>query len=214
MPAPLFIDHMLADKNVQAQIMARCQALCVADNPARIADDLGLLDLPDGTRTRVWMLHAADTVLLDDHDQVALITRLNNPGRGKLALPGGLLDATENGPELSLTAALRETIEETGISSNRLAEARITQLGHRRTVRPFDIRQAWNNLPGTPVCQGELFTVSTLGFCARLAGDLRDIPFRAGDDASSIEILYAHAVLPENLAVPDHLELIHAALGM
>lgn len=213
MSAPLFIDHMLADKNVQAQIMARCQAIHVPDDPASVANDLGLLDLPNRTRTRVWMVHAADTVLLDEHDQVALITRLHNPGRGKLALPGGLLDITKEGLESSLTAALREAIEETSISSQLLLKANITKLGHRRTVRPFDIRQAWNNLPGTPVRKGELFTVSTLGFCARLAGNLREIPLQAGDDAGSVEILQATDISQESLAVPDHLAFIHAAIG-
>lgn len=212
MSAPLFIDHMLADKNVQAQIIARCQDADIADDPTHVANDLGLLNLPDNTSTRVWMVHAADTVLLDDHGQVALITRLHNPGRGKLALPGGLLDTTEHGLENSLTAALREAVEETGISPNFLLKEKTTQLGHRRTVRPFDIRRAWNNLSGTPIRQGELFTVSTLGFCVRLAQNLRDIPFKAGDDAGSVEILLASQITPESLAVPDHLDLIHAAI--
>lgn len=212
MPACLFIDHTLVDPDLQAEIMSRCRAIHVPDEPTSVANDLGVLHLPDGTYPRVWLVHAADTVMLDEHKQVALITRRHNPGKGKLALPGGLLDATPKGLELSLTAALREVVEETGISSTLLRQAAITQLGHRRAARPFDIRRAWNNLPGTPISKGDLFTVSTLGFRARMQGSLHDIPFMAGDDAESVEILSACSVTLQGLAVPDHLELIKAAL--
>lgn len=212
MSACLFVDHMLVATDVQADIMARCKAMHVPDEPTSVANDLGTLCLPDGTQTRVWLIHAADMVMLDERGQVVLITRLHSPGRGKLALPGGLLDATADGLEPSLTAALREAVEETGISPALLDQASVTQLGHRRAVRPFDIRRAWNNLPGTPVRQGNLFTVSTLGFCTRLRGNLRDIALTAGDDAGAINILPAGDITVERLAVPDHLDLIKAAL--
>lgn len=209
----LFIDHTLVDPVMQAEIMARCQAMPVKDDPQESANDLGLLSLPDKTEVRVWLVHAADSVLLDEHDQVLLITRLNNPGRGKLALPGGLLDQTPNGMETSLKAALREASEETGIDPALLAKATITKLGSRRKTRPFDIRRAWSKLEGTPVCLGDIFTVSTLGFCVRLPGNLRDIELHAADDATALTILPAREVKLESLAVPDHLELIHAALA-
>ena len=212
MSAALFIDHMLVDPDLQAEIIARCQATTVPDEPTSVANDLGALDLPDGTHIKVWLIHAADTVMLDEHGQVALITRLHNPGRGKLALPGGLLDATANGIEPSVTAALREAVEETGISSTLLQQASVTQLGHRRAARPFDIRRAWNNLPGTPIRRGDLFMVSTLGFCVRLTGNLRDIAFKAGDDAGSVEIRPVCDITMKVLAVPDHLDLIRAAI--
>lgn len=211
---PLFVDHMLADPVLQAEITARCQETQSGDDPVCCADDLGLLRLPDGNEIKAWLVHAADSVVLDERDQVLLITRLNHPGRGKLALPGGLLDETPTGMESSLQAALREAAEETGISSAQLAQARITKLGARRKCRPFDIRRAWNNLPGTPIRQGEIFTVSTLGFLVRLSGNLMDMALQAGDDASALHILPAHEVRLEDLAVPDHFELIHAALAV
>lgn len=213
MPASLFIDHMLVEPGLQAEIMARCKAATVLDDPDSVANNLGFLNLPNGRQVRVWMVHAADAILLDDLGQIVLITRLHNPGRGKLALPGGLLDATPHGLETSLDAALREATEETGIPPGRLQAATITRLGHRRTQRPFDIRRAWNNLPGTPIQQNELFTVSTLGFRLRLQGDLRDIAFTPGDDATAVQILPAHTVTQANLAVPDHLDLINAAIS-
>lgn len=214
MSAALFTGHMLTDPVLQDEIMRRCQAAMIPDEPASITHDLGLLRLPDGGAVRVWMIHAADAVLLDDLGQIVLITRLHDPGRGKQALPGGLLDATPHGPETSLTAALREATEETGISPALIKTAGITQLGHRRCQRPFDIRRAWNNLPGTPIAQGDLFTVSTLGFRLRLPGDLQDIAFTPGDDATAVEILPAREVTPDRLAVPDHLDLINEAMRL
>lgn len=208
----LFVDNMLVDAALQATIMERCRARMRPDEPAAVADDLGPLHLPDGTITRIWLVHAADAVMLDDLGQIVLITRLHNPGRGKLALPGGLLDATQGGVESSLTAVLREAVEETGISPAFLATAHITQLGHRRFLRPFDIRRAWNNLPGTPISEGELFMVSTLGFRLRLQGDLHAIALKAGDDAAALNLVYAKDVTRETLAVPDHLDLIRDAL--
>lgn len=208
----LFVDHMLVDPRLQAEIVARCQASLTPDDPASVATDLGLLRLLGESEMRVWQVHAADAVLLDDVGQIVLITRLHNPGRGKLALPGGLLDVTEAGVESSLHAALREAAEETGIPPDHLRTATVTKLGHRRFQRPFDIRQAWNNLPGTPIRQGELFTVSTLGFRVRVRGDLRAIALKPGDDAAAVKILPACDVSPESLTVQDHLDLIKAAL--
>lgn len=207
----LFIDHMLAEPALQAQLMRRCAALPALDEPSEVANDLGFITLPDGTSVRAWLVHAADAVLLDEHGQTVLITRLHNPGRGKLALPGGLLDITPTGLEASRIAALREATEETGIAPLLLAQAKVTQLGARRYVRPFDIRRAWNNLPGTLVQKGELFSVSTLGFLVALPGNLHDIPFTAGDDATAVTILPIRDVKADMLAVPDHLEMLHAA---
>ena len=207
----LFIDHMLADPILQAELMRRCAALPALDEPSEVANDLGFFTLPDGSSVRAWLVHAADAVLLDEFNQTVLITRLHNPGRGKQALPGGLLDATPMGLEASRAAALREATEETGIDPALLARAQVTQLGARRYVRPFDIRRAWNNLPGTPVQKGELFSVSTLGFLVALPGNLRDTPLIAGDDATSVTILPLQDVTAQQLAVPDHLELLQAA---
>lgn len=212
MAEPLFRDHMLTDPQLQGVIAARCAALPPLDEPSAVANSLGLLTLPDRTEVRAWLVHAADAVLLDEHEQVVLITRLHNPGRGKLALPGGLLDMTPNGLEASRMAALRELTEETGLAPAILAHAVITQLGRRRYARTFDIRRAWNNLPGTPVQKNDLFCVSTLGFRIKIAGNLRGITVRAGDDATEVSILPVQDVKADMLAVPDHLEMLHAAL--
>ncbi len=205
---------MLVDPALQAEIVARCLAGGFGDEPPQPVQALGPLTLPNGTKRAAYLCHAADAVLLDEFGQVALITRLHNPGRGKLAVPGGLLDRVEGAMESSRAAALREAVEETGIDPALLARATITQLGHRRYDRPFDIRSAWNDLPGTPIRQGEFFTVSTLGFRVQLPGNLRDTQLTAGDDAKEVAVFAATSLRPDQFAVPDHPDMIRAALGL
>ncbi|MCB5943911.1 NUDIX hydrolase [Acidocella sp. KAb 2-4] len=204
-------DHMLVDPALKAEIAARCRAGQFGDDPAQAVHELGSLTLPDGTTRRAHLRHAADAVLLDDHGQVALITRLHNPGRGKLAVPGGFIDEVNGKVESSRAAALREAVEETGIAPALLAQAEIRQIGHRLFDRPFDIRCAWNNMPGTDIRQGEFFTVSTLGFRVKLRGDLREMDLQAGDDAGAVRVLPIAALRREDFAVPDHLDMILAA---
>ncbi|MBB5374368.1 NUDIX domain-containing protein [Acidocella aromatica] len=204
-------DHMLTDPALKAEIVARCVAGKFGDEPSHAVHSLGSVTLPDGTQRRVHLRHAADAVLLDDHGQVALITRIHNPGRGKLAVPGGFIDEVDGKPESSRTAALREANEETGISPDLLVQAEVSQIGHRIYDRPFDIRSAWNNLPGTDIRVGEFFTVSTLGFRVKLTGDLREIPLQAADDAGDVQVYEIASLRREQFAVPDHLDMILAA---
>ncbi len=206
-------DHMLILPELQAEIVARCIAGNFGDEPRLAAQPLGDVALPDGRKKPVWLCHAADAVLLDDHGQTVLITRLHNPGRGKQAIPGGLLDEIDGQVESSRAAALREAMEETGISAEVLAGAEISQLGPRRYARPFDIRSAWNNLPGTPIQKGDFFTVSTMGFRIKIAGDLRDVALLAGDDATAVHVVEIAGLAPEQFAVPDHIDMIREALG-
>ena len=209
----IFFEGMLVDPALQAEIAARCVAGNFGDEPGRAVHGLGRVNLPEGGEKPVWVCHAADSVLLDDCGQTVLITRLHNPGRGKQALPGGLLDEVNGVAETSLAAALREAMEETGIGAEVLARADIRQLGHRRFARPFDVRRAWNNLPGTPIAKDDLFTVSTLGFRIKIAGNLRDVALLAGDDATAVNVMRIAGLTAEQFAVPDHLPMIHAAAG-
>ena len=206
-------DFMLILPELQAEIVARCVAGNFGDEPSHAAHALGDMKLPDGTKKPVWLTHAADAVLLDDCGQTVLITRLHNPGRGKQAVPGGLLDMVEGRVESSRAAALREAMEETGVSAAVLAGAAISQIGHRRFARPFDIRSAWNDLAGLPVRKGDFFTVSTLGFRIKIVGDLRDVALRAGDDATAVHVVKIAGLTAEQFAVPDHIEMIREACG-
>ncbi|WP_297372418.1 NUDIX domain-containing protein [Acidocella sp.] len=206
-------DHMLIDPALCAEIIARAVAGGFGDNPSAATHELGLVRLPDGSARRAWAVHAADAVVLDERGQVALITRLHNPGRGKRALPGGLLDELPGGEvERGEDAARREAVEEVWFPPQLLARARAVPLGPRLFERPFDVRAAYNDFPGRPIRRGEFFTVSTQGFCLRVPGDLRDLALMAGDDATNVHVCAVAALTPDAFAVPDHLTMIRRAL--
>jgi ADP-ribose pyrophosphatase YjhB (NUDIX family) len=209
----LIRDHMLIDPDLQQSIVRRILAGNFGDTPANAVEYLGLVDLPDGHGIPLHLRHAADAILLDGHNQVALITRIHNPGAGLLALPGGFIDTVDGAVEIPLHAAIREAAEETGIDPTWLSQIGATPVGPRRYNRPFDIRQAWNNLPGTNIKKGDFFNVSTQGFRFKLPGNLRDLPLHAGDDAAAVRILQIPNLTPALFAVPDHLEMILTAAG-
>jgi ADP-ribose pyrophosphatase YjhB (NUDIX family) len=147
-----------------------------------------------------------------------LITRRNNPGAGLEALPGGFIDPIRNSNgrvagEEAATAALREAMEETGIAKDVLAAAQVTPVGTRTYNRPFDIREAWGDIPDTPIKKGDLFAVSTQAFCVRIEGDLSTIALQAGDDAAKVRIEKIAALQPEQFAIPDHLPMIMQAVA-
>jgi hypothetical protein len=62
------------------------------------------------------------------------------------------------------TAALREAVEETGIDKQLLEKAKVIPVGNRSYHRPFDIRVAWGDMPGTDIKKGDFFAVSTQAF--------------------------------------------------
>ena len=67
---------------------------------------------------------AASTLLLDDEDRVLLVRRGSSPYRGYWSLPGGHIEHGED----SLSAAVRETVEETGIKPEIVGLAAIAEL--------------------------------------------------------------------------------------
>ena len=211
-------DHMLVDPALQQEIMRRITAanICVSQ-PVHTADALGLIDMPDGRKVFAYLRPAVDAVLLDDTGKVVLITRRNRPGIGLAALPGGFIDPKDKGGsilEQAADAALREAREETGIGQDILATARIRAVGTRACNRPFDIREAWADIPGTPIKLGDLFAVSTQAYCVRIHGDWSAIPMQAGDDASQLRVEAVAALMPEEFGVPDHLPMIRQAAGL
>jgi 8-oxo-dGTP pyrophosphatase MutT (NUDIX family) len=203
---------MVVDAGVQREIVARIVAQNLADVPDQAVHGLGLLRLPDGREVALHVRHAADAILLDGFGQVVLITRKHHPGAGKLALPGGFIDEVDGVVEAPLVAARREAVEETGILDTLVASGGVP-VGHRRFDRPFDIREAWNNIPGTNIKLGELFGVSTQGFCFKFKESLAEIALQAGDDAAAVQVLRIAALRAEMFAVPDHLEMILEAVG-
>jgi 8-oxo-dGTP pyrophosphatase MutT (NUDIX family) len=206
-------NHMIVDPALQAEIVARCLAQRIGDQPDLAVHDLGDITLPDGRRTAVYLRHAADAIILDEHRQMVLITRIHDPGAGKLAIPGGFIDEVDGAVETVLETAIREAVEETGIDGALLRGVTAAPVGPRRFARPFDIRLAWSDIAGTVIRKGEIFTVSTQPYRFRLAGDLRDVALQAGDDAGAVQVLRIAGLDPARFAVPDHPEMIEAAIA-
>jgi ADP-ribose pyrophosphatase YjhB (NUDIX family) len=209
-------DNMLVDPSIQKEIVRRAVAGIFGDNPNQAVHSLGSVKMPDGREVSVHLRHAADAVLLDDFGHVVLITRKHNPGAGLKALPGGFMDPVRgiNGAivaEKAATAALREAAEETGISKRLLEGAQIIPLGHRSYNRPFDIRMAWGDMPGTVIKKGDFFAVSTQGFCVKTPQDLSHISLKAGDDAKGVLVAKISNLTPDEFGVADHLATIQAA---
>lgn len=209
-------DHMLVDPALQQEIMRRITVanICTSQ-PLHTADPLGLLALPGGKQVSVYLRPAVDAVLLDDTGKVVLITRRNQPGMGLAALPGGFIDLRPGSASMveeAAEAALREASEETGISDDILAAADVNAVGTRACNRPFDIREAWDDIAGTPIKKCDLFAVSTQAFCVRIKGNLSTILLQAGDDASKVRVQQVAALRAGDLGVPDHLAMIRQAV--
>jgi len=197
-------NHQVIDPVLQRTIIDRILREHDRNPVVQPAEYLGPITLPDGKTVSLYLRHAADAVLLDDYGQTVVITRLHPPGVGKLATPGGFID----GGETVVQAARREAMEETGISASVLDSATFLGVLPRRYDRPNDIRIAYNNLPGTNIQDGDVMMIPTQGVCLKVAGDLRQVSLRAGDDAGAVRVAkIADLTVPE-FAVPDQLTLI------
>jgi ADP-ribose pyrophosphatase YjhB (NUDIX family) len=209
-------DNMLIDPSMQKEIIRRAVDGNLGDNPKQAVHSLGTLEMPDGKEVAVYLRHAADAVLLDNFGHVVLITRKHNPGAGFKALPGGFMNSVQGSggkfvAEKAATAALREATEETGIGKQLLEAAQVVPLGHRSYNRPFDIRVAWGDMPGTDIKKGDFFTVSTQGFCVKTTQDLSKVSLKAGDDAREVLVAMISSLTPNQFAVADHLPMIQRA---
>ena len=203
---------MVIDPVLQREVVARAIAGKFGDVPDQAVHDLGPIDLPDGTKAALFLRHAADPIIVDEQGRIVLITRRHSPGAGLLSLPGGFIDSVEDGVEAPLTTAIREAVEEAGISAALLQAAGGKAVGARNYDRPFDIRAAWSDIAGTVIRKGDFIAVSTQGFCFRLRGSLVDIPLRAGDDAGAVHVRKLSDLTAEEFAVPDHQAMILGCL--
>ncbi len=202
-------NHHIIDPALQRAIITRILRDHDPNPIVGPAEYLGPFTLPDGKTVQLCLRHAADAILLDDLGQTILITRLNNPGIGKLAIPGGFID----GDETPDAAARREAIEETGIAPQRMAEAKTLAIMPRLYNRPGDIRIAWNDLPGTNIKKGDIMMVPTQGVCLKLPGDFIQLPLKAGDDAGAVKIAKIQELTQSQFGIRDHLPMLQAALS-
>jgi ADP-ribose pyrophosphatase YjhB (NUDIX family) len=209
-------DNMLIDPSMQKDIIRRAVDGDFGDNPDQAVHSLGTVKTPDGREVGVHLRHAADAVILDNFGQVVLVTRKHNPGSGLKALPGGFMDPVQGDggttvAENSVSAALREATEETGVSRQLLEAAGIIPVGHRSYDRPFDIRVAWGDMPGTDIKKGDFFAVSTQAFCVKTTQDLSRVSLKSGDDARAVLVSQISSLTPNEFGVADHLAMIRAA---
>ncbi|MGB7729128.1 MAG: NUDIX hydrolase [Candidatus Acidiferrum sp.] len=211
----LIKDNMLIDPALQQEIIKRAVDGNFVNNPSQAVHSLGTLKMPDGREVSVHLRHAADAILLDSSGNVVLITRRHSPGAGLQALPGGFIDPIRGiggatVAEKAITAALREAVEETGINKQ-LLEGTPIPLGNRSYDRPFDIRVAWCDLPGTDIKKGDLFAVSTQAFSVKTTRDLSRVSLKAGDDAEGVHVAKIYSLTPDQFGIADHLPMILAA---
>jgi 8-oxo-dGTP pyrophosphatase MutT (NUDIX family) len=200
-------NHQIIDPALQRAIITRILRDHDPNPVVGPAEYLGPFTLPDGKTVELCLRHAADAILLDDLGQTILITRRNNPGIGKLAIPGGFID----GDETVDAAARREAIEETGISPHLMSTAKTLTILPRLYNRPGDIRIAWNNLPGTRIKQGDIMMVPTQGVCLKLPGDFTQLPLAAGDDAGTVQVAKIRDLTPKQFGIGDHLPMLQEA---
>lgn len=203
-------NHHIIDPLLQRAIIDRILREHDPNPAVQPAEYLGPITLPDGKTVGLWLRHAADAILLDDYGQAILITRLHNPGIGKLALPGGFID----GGETAEQAAKREAAEETGISAQLLSTAKTLAVLPRLYDRPGDIRIAYNNLPGTEIRKGDVMMIPTQGVCLKLPGDFTQIALQAGDDAGTVRVAKIADLAPAEFGIQDHLPMLHQAAAL
>jgi len=203
-------NHQIIDPVLQRAIIDRILREHDPNPIVQAAEYLGPITLPDGKTVSLYLRHAADAIMLDDCGQTILITRLNSPGIGKLAIPGGFID----GGESAEAAARREAVEETGISENLLATAKTLAVLPRLYDRPGDIRIAYNNLPGTSIQKGDVMMVPAQGVCLKLPGDFNQLTLRAGDDAGSVHVAKIASLDPSAFGIADHPPMLRQALAL
>lgn len=200
-------NHQVIDPLLQRAIIDRILRDHDPNPIVQPAEYLGPITLPDQKTVGLYLRHAADAIMLDDCGQVILITRLHNPGIGKLAIPGGFIDGNETAEQ----AARREAVEETGISPSLIAAAKLLGVLPRLYDRPGDIRVAYNNLPGTCIRNGDVMMIPTQGVCLKFSGDFTRIALQAGDDAGSVRVAKIASLDPTAFGIPDHLPMLRQA---
>jgi 8-oxo-dGTP pyrophosphatase MutT (NUDIX family) len=204
----LIADHMVVQPDLQARLAALITAAALPDAPGVPCSFIGPVALPDGTSRRLFVRHAADAVLTDPGGHIVLITRVNPPGAGRLAIPGGFLDMVGGACEDVVAAARRELLEETGIAREIAGGATLLGVGWRRYDRKFDLRVAWSDISDTDIRQGDIFMVSTQPVYLRTNVDLKSVTLRAGDDAGAALVMSIAEIGEATLGIADQSGMI------
>jgi ADP-ribose pyrophosphatase YjhB (NUDIX family) len=212
MPAGWMIDQ---DDPARDEIVARAQKLHVDSSPDQASHDLGTITLKDGKQVQARAVHSVDPVIVSaDGEYIVLIKRRNDPGKGKLALPGGLIDPKKTGGvETAIEAAVREAGEEVNFD---LSHVKGKVIGTRNMNRPDDIRVVRGDglFKAYGLRDGDVFMVSAqpvLFVVPRLTPDM----INAGDDAEagSAQLYKISDLKRENFGIPLHFDEIMQAIG-
>lgn len=126
-----------------------------------------------------WFLNpavAAACFIFDDRNQVLLIRREKEPGKGRLAPPGGFVDIGETAED----GVRREVREETGLS--------------------VEVVKFLCSKPNAYAYGGYTYNVLDLFFTARVAAFDR---VKTGDDVSALVVQPAEQIDPAELAFPS-----------
>ena len=190
------------------EIVERAKTLGITGTPDKAAHALGDITLADGRVVKAHVVHAVDPIITDG-DEIVMINRVNPPGKGQPALPGGLIDPTKGGGvESAVQAAAREASEEAGAD---LSKAKATLVGTRNFDRPFDVRVATSNglFEKYGIKEGDIFLVSTQAVRFEVP-DLKNTELTAGDDAlpGTARRVKITSLTKEICGIPDHYDMI------
>lgn len=206
-------NNWMIDNNDPArlEIVERGKQLGITGTPDKAAHALGSITLADGRTVKAHVVHAVDPII-SDGDELVMINRVNPPGKGQPALPGGLIDPTKGGGvESAVQAAAREASEEAGAD---LSKAPATLIGTRNFDRPFDVRVATSNALEAKygIKEGDIFLVSTQAVRFDVP-DLKNTQLTAGDDAlpGTARRVQISSLTKDSVGIPDHFDMIVAA---
>lgn len=196
----------------RVEIVERAKGLGITGSPDQASHALGEITLADGRTVKAHVIHAVDPVITDGTD-VVLINRMNDPGKGMPALPGGFIDpAKGGGVESAVQAAAREAMEEVGVD---LENAEAVLIGRRNMERPHDVRVATSGglKDKYGVAEGDIFMVSTQAV-RFLVDDLSQTTLVAGDDAEpgTARRVAASDISCDMMGVRDHFDMIVMAM--
>lgn len=118
-------------------------------------------------------------ILINEHNEVLLARRANEPSKGMYDVPGGFVEPHESLEQ----AAYRELKEETGIKSDQVEKFYYAASGPNKYPWGKDI----------------IYTCDVI-FCAHVKKDA--ISFRANDDVASLEWMPIEEIAHEMLFVP------------
>lgn len=192
------------------EISRRAKELGIISTPDKAAHALGTVALLDGRVVNTHVIHAVDAIITDG-TSVLMITRKNEPSKGMPALPGGFMDPVAGKVESLATAAMREALEETGVT----VQGKGKPVGERNFDRPYDVRICRGNglYEKYGIADGDLFMVSTQGIRFDV-DNLQDIPLHAADDAEDAYTVPIEQVTEDFVGVPDHAHMVQQAMQL